>query len=61
MILSNDRCEHIGKTVESITADNIGNDLVMCDVIVITFRDRSRIVLRTDWRGSECYISEYTE
>lgn len=34
-------------------------DLHMVTDIVIVFTDGSKISLRQDWRGSECYFSQY--
>jgi hypothetical protein len=50
--------EHKGKTVQSIES-SAGNTLCMTSRIVIYFTDGTSIVLGLDWRGSECYISQY--
>ena len=61
MILDRDRSTHIGKTIEYIDSDDFDGGLMMCHEIVIGFTDGSKIILKNDWRGNECYISEYTE
>jgi hypothetical protein len=54
--------QYYGKEVQLIT-DRDGNelsDLVMCDNgIVIHFTDGTKLALASDWRGDECYISQY--
>jgi hypothetical protein len=62
-IYSVDYRTYRGKEISRITRDdsNIRNDLVMCDTIRIEFTDGTSIVLRPDWRGTECYISQMTQ
>jgi hypothetical protein len=62
-ILTRDPSVHCGKTVKEIIVDGVSNpsDLTVFDEITIIFTDGSKIKLRTDWRGSECYISERNE
>ena len=52
--------QHEKKVIQKITSDSFSKDsLMMCHEIVISFTDGTEIVLRNDWRGDECYISEY--
>lgn len=60
MILSQPRTEHEGKVVARIDTDNFDTDLTMCEGITIRFTDGTSIILKTDWRGSSCYISQRT-
>jgi len=59
MILSQSSSEHIGKTIKEIKGDSYGDDLTMCDEIIIYFSDGSNVILKTDWGGRDCYISQY--
>ena len=34
-------------------------DLNMVDCLVIVFSDKSKIKMAQDWRGRECYFSQY--
>ena len=62
MILQRDIKTYVGKIIKEIRADSLsGANLVMCDEVVVDFTDGTTIVLRTDWRGNDCYISEYTK
>lgn len=64
--LHQDPAQHTGKTVASIESDaykglnpeTVTRDLVMATYVRINFTDGTSIMLGTDWRGSECYISE---
>lgn len=52
---------HKGKILSHFE-DESGNkldDLYMCDSIVIVFINGDKIILGQDWRGSECYFSQY--
>ena len=60
MILSRSTKEHAGKCVRAIRSDDGSDKLVMCETVTIEFTDGSEIRLACDWRGGECYISEYT-
>ncbi len=35
------------------------NDLNMVTCLVIVFSDKAKIKMAQDWRGSECYFSQY--
>lgn len=59
MILSRNVKTHIGKIVSEISCNSSKDDLVMCDSVTIKFTDGTSILLGVDWRGNECYISEY--
>lgn len=61
MILSEDVAKHKGKKLSHFEDDygNEINDLNMIDCIVIVFSDGSKIKIAQDWRGSECYLSQY--
>ena len=62
MIKSANRDRFIGKVIQGVEAGGLSEtDLVMVREITITFTDGTKLVLRTDWRGNDCYISEYTE
>lgn len=52
--------EHVGKTVSRISTDTELEpyDLSTCDRVEIHFTDGTSLILRTDWRGRECYISQ---
>jgi hypothetical protein len=60
MLLDRDKSIHVGKIISEIQADGFGNGLTLCEQIAIVFTDGSKVILRTDWRGQDCYISEYT-
>lgn len=51
--------QYIGKTIVGVETDSLGSGIHMSDRVVIKFTDGTQIVLRTDWRGSDCYISQY--
>lgn len=38
---------------------NMLDDLNMLDCLVIVFNSGSRVKLAQDWRGNECYLSQY--
>jgi len=62
MILNRDVDCHIGKVVERIVVDEFSHKHInMTEQVVIKFTDGSKIILRADYRGSDCYISERTE
>ena len=58
MIVSQPASDHTGKVIASITGGTFLSDLVMCGEVRIKFTDGSELHLATDWRGSECYISQ---
>jgi hypothetical protein len=60
ILLDRDKDIHVGKTISEIKADGFGTGLTLCEQIDIVFTDGSKVILRTDWRGQDCYISEYT-
>ena len=63
MLLHQNTKAHHGKKIKGFF-DEHGNELdslVMCESITIIFDDGSRLLLRTDWRGGECYISQRTQ
>lgn len=52
----------VGKTIASVKADSIsGANIDMSDRVEINFTDGSRLVLKTDWYGRDCYISEQAD
>ena len=61
VLLSRNPKQLAGKTVAEVVP--IGSyddsDLIMCEAIEIRFTDGTRLHLALDWRGAECYISEY--
>lgn len=59
LILTRSVKEHKGKVIKWIETDD--GDLNMCTQIRIRFEDGSTILLRPDWRGATCYISEYVD
>lgn len=63
MIISRDVHIHIGKKIKAIEPDlcSTPGDLCMCFEIRFIFEDNSSILLGLDWRGHECYISEYED
>lgn len=60
-LITRDKDIFIGKTISEIQSDGFGPGLNMCDQITIVFTDGSKMILRTDWRGQDCYISEYED
>jgi hypothetical protein len=60
ILLDRDKSIHVGKTISEIQADGFGTGLHMCEQIAIVFTDGSKVILRTDWRAQDCYISEHT-
>lgn len=64
MIYCPDVSRYKGKTVERIELPaNLmnGEHIDMQDWVVIVFTDGERINLSTDWRGQDCYISQYQD
>ena len=59
MLVSQKVSEHIGKVIKSIESES--EDLSVCENIKIVFKDDSTICLGLDWRGSNCYISQYED
>lgn len=52
----------VGKTITSVKADGVDcADIHMSDRVEIHFTDGSRLVLKTDWYGRDCYISEQAD
>ena len=61
MLLSIDADKYNYKTISHFE-DRYGNklkDLHMLDHLVIVFTDGEKIFLSQDWRGEECYFSQY--
>ena len=61
MLLDRNKSGHKGKVIREIRADGFNDTLGMCSEIKIIFTDGTSIILGRDWRGQECYISEYVE
>ena len=62
MILNRPLKEHVGKVVKHITADGTEETgCVMAGEVRIQFTDGTHLRLRPDWRGTDCYLSEYTD
>lgn len=60
MLLVQELNSHIGKTIASITTNRPDSrGIHMVEKVVIHFTDGTSVLLRTDWRGAECYISQY--
>ena len=52
--------EFEGKTIAKIQTDSGGEDtFYMVEKISIEFTDGTTLHLKTDWRGQDCYISQY--
>lgn len=61
MLLSEDTSKHKGKVLSHFE-DEYGNEidnLNMIECLVIVFVDKTKIKISQDWRGSECYLSQY--
>ncbi len=62
MVLLQQNTEQLkGKQIDCFT-DEYGNkldNLIMCESIVILFTDGTKLFLDQDWRGENCYISQY--
>lgn len=61
MLLAENMDKHEGKTLSHFE-DEFGKELEYLHMItdfVIVFTDGSKIRLGQDWRGSECYFSQY--
>ena len=61
MLLCEDTKKYKGKTLSHFE-DEFGNkldDLNMVKELIIVFDDGSKIKMGQDWRGSECYFSQY--
>jgi len=61
MLLQEQVSKYEGKTLSHFE-DEFGNkldDLHMVDELNIVFTDGSKIKMSQDWRGSECYWSQY--
>jgi len=63
MLLTENMDKYEGKTLSHFE-NEYGRklkDLHMTTDIVIVFTDGSKIILGQDWRGSECYFSQYDQ
>jgi hypothetical protein len=60
-LISRDSSQLVGKTISKVIIDNeyTSPDLTMLLRLEIQFTDGTSCILRPDWRGRECYISEY--
>ena len=60
-LLQENTIEHEGKTLSHFEDEfgNILKDLHMREEINIVFTDGSQIKIGKDWRGDECYLSQY--
>ena len=61
MLINEDTGKYKGKVLSHFE-DGHGNeinDLYMIECLVIVFSDNSKIKMSQDWRGSECYFSQY--
>lgn len=65
-LIHQDPSDWEGKTVKAIkrVAEDGGYGecgLIMTHGVRIEFTDGTTLVLKTDWRGRDCYISQYGE
>ena len=61
MLVCEDTKKYKGKTFshfENEAGDKL-NDLNMVMELIIVFDDGSKIKMAQDWRGGECYFSQY--
>lgn len=60
MLLVQELNAHVGKTIQSISTDRPSEPGIhMVEKVTIHFTDGTSVLLQTDWRGAECYISQY--
>lgn len=61
MLIEENVEKHEGKTLSHFEdlAGNKLESLYMIDGLVIVFRDGTKIKISQDWRGQECYLSQY--
>ncbi len=63
MLLETNASRYHGKTIARFE-DRYGQELEtlhMCASLVIVFTDGERILMKPDWRGAECYYSQYED
>lgn len=61
MIISEQTSKHTGKKLSHFE-DELGqklDNLLLLECVVIVFDDGTKIKLAQDWRGNECYFSQY--
>lgn len=59
MLLTQPVTALVGKTIAGVEVDGLGAGITLSDKVVLKFTDGTRLTLRTDWRGQDCYISQY--
>ena len=61
MLINEDTGKYKGKVLSHFEDEhgNEINDLYMIECLVIVFSDNSKIKMSQDWRGNECYFSQY--
>lgn len=57
-ILSRNLHQHVGKTIKNVETGSGANEIICEDSVRIVFTDGTYLLLKADWRGADCYISD---